>query len=111
MVDNQSQNRLETLCSAIQSTGYNKNDREKIVSDVFSDMIQAQKNSQDAQTLQIIKEFYSRELAKRTEEMTKSISQQVTQAIDRERMKRVEAEQRMHQMYEEMKKQQAQLVK
>ena len=41
MVDNQSQNRLESLCSAIKSSGYNKDDREKIVSDVFSDMIQA----------------------------------------------------------------------
>lgn len=110
MVDNQSQNRLETLCAVIKAAAkVGREDRERQVGDIFNEMIAIQKNQQDSQTLQIIKEFYQRELSHLRNH--DSNEEKLKEQLQKERQRRIEAESKAAKIFEEMKKQQSQMLR
>eukprot|EP00347_Sterkiella_histriomuscorum_P021927 403332285 len=115
LVDNQSQNRLETLQQILQlekspqaNQNYQKqSEQEKLVLDIFNDIIQIQKNQSDSQSLTLIKDYFSRQLMiARENQQLNDKYQKLKESYEYERQRRLDGEQNMQKMFEEFKKQQ-----
>jgi archaellum component FlaC len=68
----------------------------KLVNDVFTELIYAQRNRQDAQSLQMIKEFYLQEIS--------SQRGQASAEVERERGRRREVERMVERLGDEVKR-------
>jgi archaellum component FlaC len=73
----------------------------KLVNEVFTELIYAQRNRQDAQSLQMIKDFYQQEIGQ--------LGSKWQSELERERARRREAEKMVERMGEEIKRLQGQV--